>query len=218
MAGRGGQPNRPSLDIQAFLGVPICPVRRCDLQLKGERDRQTWWRSRGQASVSSPDRNAFHPRKGKPVVRRGRKAMGLRRYSRPGMRRCRRSPSCRRDGQAKSPSVPERSARLRSAVALAIGPGTGPAGYIEACPALFPMARCSSLNSPVCHIQSSVISGNLCAVPGRIVRYRPIRFNTRSALHLNGCLEARRRVCEPAGSYPTPRRLADSLAGLGRLF
>ena len=85
----------------------VCVTRDYDLKLKkrtvppvlaavsGDKPRRPAW-----------IRHAFHPRKGKPVERRRRKAMGLRRERRW-------LPGCRRDGQVKNPSVPGRSSGNR---------------------------------------------------------------------------------------------------------
>ena len=74
--------------------------------------------------------NAFHPRKGKPVERRRRKAMGLRPWGRW-------SPGCRRDGQVKPPSVPGCSSGKHAAQGgtSARDRGSASADYTEACPA-----------------------------------------------------------------------------------
>src|SRR5262249_52902276 len=93
--------------VVGVAGIPELPSRTICQRPK----RNLEFHSNGVASFSAsnggkpqgpcPGQNAFHPRKGKLVERRGRKAMGL-----PPLRRW--PPGCRRDGQAKSPSVPKR--------------------------------------------------------------------------------------------------------------
>ena len=90
--------------------------------------RQLW----RQVEVSCLNRNAFHPRKGKPVERRRRKAMGLHLLGRLLFCiRLERLPRCRRGRPVKHPSVPgcpTTSARFRDRL---LG------GNIPACLAFF---------------------------------------------------------------------------------
>jgi hypothetical protein len=70
------------VDLPASTERELCPLvcqspnHGLDLNCNGAAS--FGGRCRGQASVSRPGPNAFPPRKGKPAVRRGRKAMGLR--------------------------------------------------------------------------------------------------------------------------------------------
>src|SRR5439155_7945579 len=84
-----------------FSLVVICQGPNRNLELPSNDVASFGGSNGGRPQGPCPGHNAFHPRKGKPVERRGRKAMGL-----PPLRRW--SPGCRRDGQAKSPSVPKR--------------------------------------------------------------------------------------------------------------
>jgi hypothetical protein len=80
-----------------------------DLQSRGsvlrwysERFVEFWSAGRGKLGAFR-GANTFHPRKGKPAARRGRKTMGLRfTPSDTG----RRSPGCRRDGVVRTPFIP----------------------------------------------------------------------------------------------------------------
>ena len=86
----------------------------------------------GHALAGSRSANTFHPRKGKPIARWGRKATGLRS---PLFSQDRRSPGCRRGGVVTTPFIPGPASAKSFTDAVLLHCGTGSHRPRQGCPA-----------------------------------------------------------------------------------
>ena len=90
----------------------------------------------GHALAGSRSANTFHPRKGKPIARWGRKATGLRS---PLFSQDRRSPGCRRGGVVTTPFIPgPASVKSFSPMLFCCTAGPGHTGLARAAPLHLP--------------------------------------------------------------------------------